>query len=293
MTLVVGATGNLGGQVCRLLRQAGKSASALVRATSDATKVDELRAARVEIVEGDLKSPETLKEACSNVKSLVSTASSTMSRQEDDSIETVDHRGQLNLVEAAKEAGVKQFIFVSFRNDPGIQYPLSDAKRAVERALQESGMTYTSIWAPPFMEAWLSPGLGFDYVEGKIRVFGTGEQRISWISVVNVAEFCVAALDNPAASNRVLDIGGPEALSPLEVVALFEELTGKRFQVEKVPEQVLLDQKAAATNSLEETFAGLMLQCAREWDVDMAGILRDFPIKLASVRDYARQVLSA
>jgi len=108
-----------------------------------------------------------------------------------------------------------------------------------------------------------------------------------------VAEFCVAALDNPAARNRTLDIGGPEALSPLEVVAIFEEVSGRKFQVEKVPEKALLDQKTAAANPMEETFAGLMLQCTRNWAVDMSGILKSFPVKLTRVQDYARQVVKA
>ena len=106
----------------------------------------------------------------------------------------------------------------------------------------------------------------------------------------DVAKFVVAALDNPAAENRILGIGGPEALSPFEVVAIFEEITGRKFEVEKIPEEALKQQKAAATNPLEETFAGLMLMCTQDWSADMTDVLKSFPIKLTSVRDYARTV---
>src|SRR5260221_447151 len=41
-------------------------------------------------------------------------------------------------------------------------------------------------------------------------------------------EFAIASLDNPAARNAVIKLGGPEALSPLEVVKVFEKQSGRR-----------------------------------------------------------------
>ena len=68
---------------------------------------------------------------------VISTASSTISCQPGDSIETVDLQGQLELVKAAKANGINRFIFVSFRRDPLNPSPLSDAKQAVEHSLQD------------------------------------------------------------------------------------------------------------------------------------------------------------
>jgi nucleoside-diphosphate-sugar epimerase len=130
--LVVGSTGFLGMEICRQLVNAGKNVKALVRPTSDPTKVKTLRQMGVETREGDLKNIASVKKAIDGVDSVISTASSTLSRQEGDSIESVDGNGQLNLVQAAIDAGVNQFIFISFR-PMNQQFPLQTAKRNVEQ----------------------------------------------------------------------------------------------------------------------------------------------------------------
>jgi NADH dehydrogenase len=92
----------------------------------------------------------------------------------------------------------------------GASFPLQDAKRAVETRLRESGLTYTILQPTYFVEAWLSPGVGFDYPNRKATIYGTGENPISWISYADVARFAVACLDNPASRNATLELGGPE-----------------------------------------------------------------------------------
>src|SRR5688500_17795240 len=98
MILVVGATGLLGSEVCSGLAAAGKPFRALVRPTSDKTKVAQLQNLGAEIAPGDLKDPSSLRAACKGVNAVISTASSTLSRQEGDSIQTVDLEGQLSLI---------------------------------------------------------------------------------------------------------------------------------------------------------------------------------------------------
>jgi nucleoside-diphosphate-sugar epimerase len=73
------------------------------------------------------------------------------------------------------------------------------------------------------MEVWLSPERGFDYPNGTARIFGSGRNQIDWVSSRDVAEMCALALRHPAARQRVIEFGGPEPLSPLEVVARFEK----------------------------------------------------------------------
>ena len=293
MHLVIGATGSLGSEICRRLAEEGKPVKALTRATSDPAKVDKLRNNGVTIAVGDLKDRSSLDAACQGVTTVISTASATLSRQEGDTIQTVDLEGQTRLVDAAKAVGVEQFIFISFRNreNPSLQYPLKVAKRTVEQHLMESGLTYTVLQAGYFMEVWLSPALGFDFANAKARIYGAGRNPLSWISFADVAQFAIASLDNPAAQNAVLEVGGPEALSPLEVVQIFEEVKGQKFAVEHVPEEALQAQKAAA-DALQESFAALMLQYASGDAIDMEATLKTFPLQLASVRDYAKRVLA-
>ena len=141
MILVVGATGLLGTRVCERLRAAGQSVRALVRRTSNSDKVNALRSFGCELVTGDLKDPPQIQAACQGISALISTASSTLSRQPGDSIESVDLQGQLALANAARSAGVRRFIYVSFRDDRTVQYPLTQAKRSVERAIADLDFT--------------------------------------------------------------------------------------------------------------------------------------------------------
>jgi uncharacterized protein YbjT (DUF2867 family) len=287
---VVGATGFLGMEICRQLIEANKKVKGLVRTTSDPAKVQALKDMGVETIVGDIKERSSLMPGCQVSDAVISTATSTISRQEGDSIETVDEAGQLNLVDAAITGGVKKFVFISFTGAPG-DVPLQDAKRAVEKKLSESKLEFTILRANIFMEIWLSPMLGFDYPNAKATIYGTGENKISWISLKDVATFAMASLDNPTAKNATIEIGGPEELSYLEVVRIFEEQGGKPFTVQHVPESALMAQRDAATDSMSKSFACLMLNLAQGTVVKMRKVLQDFPIQLTSVQDYARQVL--
>ncbi len=286
MNLIVGSTGMLGGEICRLLCAQGSAVRALAREVSDPGKVARLRGLGAEVVLGDLKDPGSLDKACRDAGTVISTASSTVSRKTGDSIESVDQQGQLNVIEAAEQAGVKQFVLISFPSID-LDFPLQSAKRAVEKRLQQSRMSWTILQPTCFMEVWLGPALGFDPANGTAQIYGDGKMRTSWISFLDVARFAVAALDNPRASNAIIKLGGPDSLSPLEVVRLAEQITGRTITVQHVPEEVLLAQHAAATDSLQKSFAALMLYYAHGDPIDMTESLRILPVPhLKSVRAY-------
>ena len=287
MHLVVGATGLLGSEICRLLAAEGKPARALVRQTSEQIKVAQLESLNVEIAQGELKQRSSLDAACRGVSVVISTASSTLSRQEGDSIQTVDLEGQLNLIDAAKAANVNRFVLISFPQ-VDVEFPLQDAKRTVEDHLKSSGLTYTILQPTFFMEVWLSPALGFDAANAKAQIYGSGENKISWISYKDVAKFAVASLDNSEARNAVIELGGAEALSPLEVVQIFEKVRGQKFDVQHVPEEALREQRESASDPLQQSFAGLMLNYSRGSIIDMQETLQKFPVQLTSIRDYAQ-----
>ena len=77
------------------------------------------------------------------------------------------------------------------------------------------------------------------------------------------------------------------------MVRVFEQESGHTFALEHVPVEALQAQVNAATNSLEKSMAALMLRAAQGDAMDMRPVLAKFPIQLASVRDYAKQVLGA
>ena len=290
MYLVVGATGLLGKAVCTRLRQRGMNVRALVRRTAKVETLSDLRAAGVGLAVGDLKDPDSIRAACTGASAVISTASSTLSRQSGDSIATVDLQGQLNLVRAAKDAGADHFTFVSIPRSPVRESPLTRAKYRVEAELASGGIPYTILAANYFMEVWLSPALGFDYVNRKAVVFGNGRQLMSWVSYEDVAEFAVRCAETKGAHNRILEIGGPEDLSPLDVVRTFEHSAGGVFDVQHVSEDALLAQLEQAADPLTETFCKLQLEYLHGCLMNTSEALRVMPLQQKTVGQYAAEV---
>jgi len=292
--LVVGATGILGVEVCRQLAAAAKKVKGLVRTSSQKEKVNGLHEMGIETVTGDMKNLQSLYQAFQNVDAIISTATSTISHQEGDSIETVDLAGQLNVAEAASAAGVQHVVFISFPPYPPVtpEFPLQSAKRAVENRLKSKNFTYTILQPTYFMEIWLGPALGFDYAHAKAVIYGEGKNKISWIAIKDVASFAVASIDSRAAQNAVIQLGGPDDLSVLDAVEIFEQESGQTFELQNVPDEALRAQMAAAPDSLGKAFSGLMIGLNEVGPIDMRETLRNFPIQLTSQREYARQSLS-
>jgi uncharacterized protein YbjT (DUF2867 family) len=288
--LVSGATGLLGSDICLRLRGRGFAVRALARQTANPERLDQLRAAGVELTWGDLKDPASLHDACRGMDAVISTASSTLSRQENDSIESVDRMGQIALIDAARTEGVGHFTLISIPRQPMRESPLTRAKAAAEHALIHSGMPFTILAANFFMEVWLSPALGFDWPNRRAVIFGDGRELIAWVSVHDVAEFGVLSHQTPGAHNQTLLVGGPEDLSPLDVVRIFEETTGSRFATQHISEESLLAQLETAADPLAETFAKLQLKCAYGCLMNTFDTMRLMPMELTSVRQYARAV---
>ena len=292
MYLVVGATGMVGGEICRLLAAKGYPVKGLVRRTSDPAKVEALKKLGVQIVIGDLRERLSLEAACQGVTAVILTVSSMplSYKPGENDIHTVDTEGSINLITAAQAAGVKHFIYTSFSGNLDLDFPLRNAKRFVEKKLKDSGLTHTILRPSCFTEIWLSPIVGFDAANAKATIYGSGTTPISWISFLDVAKFAVESLTNPAAVNATLELGGPEPLSPLQVVQIFEKVIGKTFEVQHVPEAALEAQQKAATDGMQQSFTALMRCYAQGDPIDMGETLKAFPIQLTPVRDYAQQM---
>ncbi len=292
MVLVAGSTGMLGSEICRLLLKQGQQVRALVRASADAEAVKSLSAAGAEIVRGDIRDAASLGRACQGANAVISTVSSMPTRYVagENDIARVDDAGSKSLIDAARQARTSRFVLISFT--PDNSFPLRDAKRAAEAHLKESGMTWTVLQASFFMEAWLSPMVGFDYSKATARIYGTGEKPVSYVSFRDVARIAVASLKNSAAKDAVVRIGGPEAISQRRAVQVFEEAGSGPFTVEVVPESALAAQQEGAADPMQQSFAGLMRALAGGDRVDMGPTEKAFGIRLKSVQEYAREVLA-
>jgi uncharacterized protein YbjT (DUF2867 family) len=295
MNLIIGATGMVGSEICRLLATDSKPVRAMVRETSDPVKVNKLKELGVEIAKGDLRDSSTFAGALEGVSAVITTVSAmpfSYVPGEND-IQNVDLDGMINLINSAKNAGVKHFIYTSFSGQIDMDFPLRNAKRAVEQHLQKSGMTYTILRPSCFTEVWLSAAVGFDAANAKVQLCGDGTRPVSYISYLDVARFAVESLNNPAARNTILELGGPEKLSQLDAVKIFEDASSKKFDIQHTPGEALQSQLDTATDPMQKSFSGLMLCVAHGDPIDMQEILAKFPIKLKSVREYARSVVSA
>ncbi len=295
MILIAGSTGRLGSEICRLLTTKGKPLRAMVRESSDPAKVDRLMDLGAKLVKGNLCDPVSLKAACQDVRAVICTVSALPFCYQPgvNDIQYVDLQGVSHLIEAARDAGVRQFVYTSCSGDIGREFPLRKAKRRVEQRLKESGLDYTILRPGMFMETWLSPEAGFDATHARATIYGSGDQPIPWIAIQDVARFAVESLTNPAAHNRVLELGGPQSLSPHQVIKLFEAAIGKSFEVTHILPEALQSQYEAAADAMQKSLIGLRLDYAAGLPIEMSGTQEAFGFRLTQVKEHIQRVLSA
>lgn len=286
MDLVVGATGLVGQQIALGLRRQGRKVRALVRGGTRHEKGASLMAAGVEIFDADLTKPETLPGACTGVETILCTATS-MPHGKDDGLRRVDHDGTLALIDSAERSGVQNFVYASYSGNIREDSPLETAKRDCEKRLLASRMRATILRPSYFMEMWLSPALGFDPANSRARIYGSGDAKVSYISFHDVVAFALAVAANPSHPSAFLEMGGPEPLSQLDAVGIFERLLGRECELEKVPLAALEEQHRSA-DPLQKTFAALMIGYAKGDTIPGSlETARQYGVTLHSISDYA------
>lgn len=241
MILVCGATGLLGSRIVDHLLDADQQVRALVRPDTDASA---LQAAGVAIARGDLRGPTGLRAALAGIDTVVTTAnaiSRILEGDKDLTIADVDLAGNLDLIRASSEAGVRRFVFVSATGlGKGLERlaPAMEAKWHAEQALRAAAMEAIIVRSEMLMEVWLEPLTGIEPEKGKAVVYGRGQAPHRYVSADDLAELCarLALADKPP---KLIEVGGPEALTRNQVVAAFAEEAGKQLRVRHVPRGVL------------------------------------------------------
>jgi NADH dehydrogenase len=203
---------------------------------------------------------ESLVHAVKGKDVVISTANSAVPSQKGDNFKN-DVKGHKNLFKACKDSLVKQFIYTSvFSYGPmDEKIPISRSKRRIESALKQSGIPYTIFQAPAFMDIYFAfmgtdlplvhtevsslnrpfkfmqnfyKGVRKDIEENdKFNQIGKGDMPSSFIALENVADFHIAAISNPEATNQVIEIGGPEPLTTKDVKEIFEKAYDKELKV--------------------------------------------------------------
>ena len=173
--------------------------------------------------------------ACRGVDTAITTAIARM-HEDPAAAQAINLDGYLNLIAAAKAAGMKRFIFTSvLGSDPDSPAPFVAAKGKVEQSLRASGIPYTILAPDAFMDIWIMAIIGGPALQSApVWLVGEGHHRHSFVAAADVAAFAVNAVDNPAAVNGTIPIGRPAALSWLDAVRLFERVLGRPIQVNHV-----------------------------------------------------------
>jgi uncharacterized protein YbjT (DUF2867 family) len=286
MDLVAGATGLVGGLIAKQLCARGRAVRAIVRGGSARKEAEPLARAGADIIDGDLTDPQSIARACQGVETVVCTATA-MPNAGGDALRRIDHDGVLGLIAEAERAGVRRFVYTSYSANIRVDSALGRAKRACEARLTSSRMDYVVLQPSYFMEVWLGPHLGFDAANARARIFGDGTGKVSYVSAIDLAAFAVSAMTRPGKLRDRVQIGGPEPLSQLEAVALFERTIGRPFTLEYVP-MTALEEQYRASDPLQKTFAAMSISYAHGDAIPEAqDNAACFGVTLRSLADYA------
>jgi uncharacterized protein YbjT (DUF2867 family) len=287
--LVAGGTGTLGRAIVKRLLERQRAVRVMTRNPEAAAG---LRDDGAELVRADLRDPASLAAACAGVTHVVTTANAFVGRGAD-SVAAIDEAGNRHLIDAARQAGVRQFVFTSGRlpaEFKAIDY--FAAKARTEEYLRQSGVPFTILRPTAFMETWAQmlgePVLG----KGKVTVFGAGTVPINFVAVDDVAEVAVMTLDRPDAVNAVIEIGGPENLTQLQVVEVFERLAGRPAKRSHTPAWLmrLLHPVVRPFNPvLARMIQSGALTATVPQPFDSSAMLARFPIRQTRLEDWARR----
>jgi uncharacterized protein YbjT (DUF2867 family) len=284
MILVVGSTGRMGGMITRRLLAQGEDVRILVHPDAD---YDALEDAGCEPSVGDIKFMESFGPAFRDVDTVITTASATEPEDVIDTFEKVDVDGNRNLIDAAKAAGVKQFIFVSALGaDPAHPHPYFKAKSHTESYLRISGMPYTILATAAYIDMWLERFIEYPLRRGEpVTIVGEGKGRHSFVSMTDVASFVTAMVGHPAAINKTIAIAGPEALTWSEVVDRTSKQLGQDLPVRHFKTGETLPGLSSDISRMAVNFE------AHNFIVDMADTARTFGVSLTPLEDTISRVL--
>jgi uncharacterized protein YbjT (DUF2867 family) len=219
MFLVTGATGQIGRRVVRLLRERSSEVRAFVRLNSS---YGELEHRGASIFIGDLREEKDIHKACVGVKYIISAHGS------DGDTLSLDYRANIELIDSAQEIGVEHFVFISVLGaDRGYEdAPVFKAKRAVEKYLETSGLSYTILRPAGLASNLLSLAERFRET-GIYVLIGDPKNRTSIISTDDLAKMAVDSVTVEAARNQILGVGGPEILMREDIPKIFSRIFNK------------------------------------------------------------------
>ena len=217
MLLVTGATGMSGQLVVREFARAGTPVRALARspAKARAAGLGDLRG--VDLVEGDMRRPDTLGAALDGVERVLM-----ISGAAPDMMET-----QCTFIDACKAAGVRHVVKFS-GGEPGFdpnKFRFTRMHEEIEDHLEGSGLAWTHLRPSQFMQVYLreAPDIA---ATGTLRL-PFANISLSPIDAEDIARIAHRLLRDGGHEGESLDMTGPEALTMDEIAAGISASIGK------------------------------------------------------------------
>jgi uncharacterized protein YbjT (DUF2867 family) len=246
--LVTGGTGFIGPHVVHALRARDEHVRALVRKPERATQ---LTALGVELAEGDVTDPASLRAACEGVDTVVHLVAIIKGSRAD--FERVMSQGTRDLVAAAQDAGVRRFVHMSalgLEEQTKDAVPYYAAKWEMERAVSESGLDHI-IFRPSFVfgrdGGVLPTFVRLARFAPVTPIVGPGTQKLQPIWIEDLAEYFAHAVSGSATGT--FELGGPDAVTWNEFWARLKTALGVRRPSIHMPFGVMRVQ-AALTEKL-------------------------------------------
>jgi uncharacterized protein YbjT (DUF2867 family) len=208
--LVTGVGGAVGRRVAELLADDGHGLRLMTR---DAAKAP--ACAGAEVVVADYAAPASLAAAFAGVDTAF-----VVSGYAREGERAALHR---NAIEAARAAGVRRLVYLSFQGAaPTSRFPMARDHALTEGYLREAGLPFTALRDNLYLD--ILPHL-FD-ADGVVRG-PAGQGAAAYVSREDVARVAAATLTGDWDGQRVLDVTGAEALTFPQVATRFTALTGR------------------------------------------------------------------
>ena len=225
--VLAGGFGKLGTDVLKSLVDHGHEVLAIDMITRDVEGYE----GKYEKKVVDVTKPETISGLMNGADAVVSTVGLTRQATTLTNYD-IDYQGNVNLLNEALKAGVKNFGYVSvLKADKAPDIAMLDAKAKMEAELKKSGIQYV-IFRPT--------GYFYDIVKvfkpmvekGKVTLLGKKENYCNVIDTPDLADFMVEHLKD---ENKTWDIGGTETYSYTEIANMMFEVNNKEPKISRAP----------------------------------------------------------
>ena len=293
---VTGGTGYVGTAVCRAIFARGHMVTAVSRTKKPRPIID--TRGTVDFRSASVLDPDALAAAFQNATTVVHLVGIIMETK-GQSFEKVHVEGTRNAIEAAKKVGAARFIHMSAlgagREKPARYHR---TKAEAEDLVKASGLDWT-IFRPSIIY-----GAGDDFVNRFaamaralpfMPVIGSGKTRLQPIWVEDVAAAFAHAVDDPNTVGKAYDLGGPRAMTVLEILDVVMRATGKRRPKIHLPAPFMMVQAALFEKLLPKPpVTREQLIMLREDNVcSTNGLAETFQLKMLPLEEGASYYLSS